>query len=64
MKEEEIVNSIQKLGYINENIDASLDLVKEIKNMVLQKNAVILSHFYQEGEVQDIADFVGDSLAL
>ncbi len=64
MKEEEIVNSIHKLGYINESIDVSVDLVKEIKNMAREKNAVILSHFYQEGEVQDIADFVGDSLAL
>ena len=64
MKEREIVNSILNLGYINEKIDTSIDLVKEIKNLAREKNAVMLSHFYQEGEVQDIADFVGDSLAL
>ena len=39
-------------------------LVEEIKNLRRQKNAIILAHYYQHGEIQDIADFVGDSLAL
>ena len=64
MKEKEIVNSITEFGYIKENLDTSIDLVKKIKKIALEKNAVILAHFYQEAEVQDIADFVGDSLAL
>lgn len=64
MKEEEIVNNIKKNGFIDLEIETDLDLVSEINRMRKEKNAVILAHYYQEGEVQDIADFVGDSLAL
>jgi len=42
----------------------SIDYISRIKNLKRQKNAIILSHYYQTGDVQDIADFVGDSLAL
>ena len=62
----DIVNKdeIGKKGFIDLDVDKSIDIVEEIKLMRKQKNAVILAHFYQEGEVQDIADFVGDSLGL
>jgi len=51
-------------GYINEPIDPKIKLIEEITRLKKEKNAVILSHFYVEGELQDIADYVGDSLGL
>ena len=46
-----------------ENMDKS-KLIAEIRRLKQEKNAVILAHYYTLGEIQDIADFVGDSLAL
>ncbi|MFN2128668.1 MAG: quinolinate synthase NadA [Anaerolineales bacterium] len=57
-------SELDKKGFIDIEVDDSLDLAAEIDRMRKEKNAVILAHFYQDGEIQDIADFVGDSLAL
>jgi quinolinate synthase len=51
-------------GYVTEKAPAGIDLAAEIRRMCKEKNAVVLAHFYTEGAVQDVADFVGDSLAL
>jgi len=51
-------------GFIDEPIPEGIDIKAEIRRMCKEKNAVIMAHYYTEGEVQDIADFVGDSLAL
>ncbi len=51
-------------GYVDEPVGEDMDLAKEIRNLCKEKNAVVLAHYYTEGAVQDVADFVGDSLAL
>ena len=57
-------NKWKELGYVNEPVPEGVDIKAEIRRMCKEKNAVIMAHYYTDGEVQDIADFIGDSLAL
>jgi quinolinate synthase len=51
-------------GYLEKDIDSSLDLFEEIKTLKKQKNVLLLAHYYQNNDIQDIADYIGDSLGL